>query len=50
MAGTTPPPAYGLSFERDSNGWLSLPGPEPDLLDQLMHWDEKQLRALEGFR
>ena len=37
-------------LERDSKGWLSLAGPEPDLIDQLLGWEEKQLRALEAWR
>jgi hypothetical protein len=44
----TPPDRSQL--ERDSDGWLSLTGPEPDLIDQLMGWEEKQLRALEAWR
>ena len=44
----TPPGRPQL--ERDDDGWLTLAGPEPDLIDQLMGWEEKQLRALEGFR
>jgi hypothetical protein len=37
-------------IERDPDGWLTLASPEPDLIDQMLGWDEKRLRALEGFR
>lgn len=40
------PPFEALS----EDGWLALAGPEPDLIDQLMGWDEKQLRAFEARR
>jgi hypothetical protein len=44
----TPPGQSELGPSED--GWVTLAGPESDLLDQLLGWDERKLHAFEAGR